>query len=257
MIDLKKYYMKKEIDSYKNEMYYHNITEAMNQIIRVKSIKLFFGSVVKKGYNVLDLGCGSGSDIINFSETFGSYNLSFIGVDLGRDLVKKLNSLKLKNIKFVNGDIENLYLKQKFDIITELEVAEHLEHFDDNLEVIKKHLKLTGYLIMSCPNKRYLLKDLYALLTKFKRSHIKTIAEHKHEQSQHFDEHINVRSYPEFKRKLENHGFEIVDKRRFMIHFGAKYLEPFYAIVAFVDWLLPKKIMYLGSGYVVLVSLRG
>ena len=42
-----------------------------------------------------------------------------------------------------------------------------------------------------------------------------------------------------------------------MIHFGAKYLEPFYAIVAFVDWLLPKKIMYLGSGYVVLVRLRG
>ncbi len=256
MVDIKRYYQNKDLDSYRDELYYSDITVTLNQMIRVKAVKYFFSKVVRNGFKVLDLGCGSATDIINLSENFKKYNLSFTGVDLGKQLIKKLNYLNIKNAEFINGDIESIDLNKKFDIILELEVAEHLEHFDKNLEVIKKHMKPKSRLIISSPNNKYLLKDLYALVRKVRGEHIKTIAEHKHEQDSKFDEHINVMSYPEFKKKLEKHGFEIMDKRRFMIHFGAKYLDPFYAFVAFVDWILPKKVMYLGSGYVVLARLK-
>ena len=167
MVDLKKYYATKDLESYRTEMYYHNLTEAMNQITRVKAIRRFFRKVVTPNAKVLDLGCGSGNDIINLSNEFQKYNASFVGVDLGKELVKKLNLLEIKNTKFVNGDIENVDLKQKFDIVLELEVAEHLEHFDSNLEVIKKHMKPNSYLIMSTPNDKYLLKDILFLFKGF------------------------------------------------------------------------------------------
>jgi hypothetical protein len=63
-------------------------------------------------------------------------------------------------------------------------------------------------------------------------------------------------SYSKLKKMLRKRGFKILEKKRTMIVFGAKYLEPFYGLIAFFDQIFPKKFMYLGAGFVVVAKLK-
>ena len=254
--DLKKYYSEKTLEDYRVDYLYHNITEVINQVIRVKIIKEFFGKYLKPSNNkVLDLGCGNGNDIINLNKTYSKKITNFVGVDLGKKTIESLNSMNIKNCKFIVCDIENLNLGEKFDIVLSSEVAEHLANFEGHLDTIKKHLTPGGYLILSTPNEKYLMKDIYKLLRYvFKPKSIEKVKE-KHVDEED-EEHINVMPYNVLKEKLEAKDFEIIDKKRTMIMFGADYAEPYYGIIAFIDNILPKKIMYLGNGVVIAARIK-
>ena len=164
--NIKEYYSKKSLEDYRVDYLYHNVTEVMNQVLRIKLIKNYFGKYLKSsGNKVLDLACGNANDIINLNKIFGKKIIKFVGVDLGKKTIKQLNYLNIKNCKFVNGDVENIDLKEKFDIVLSSEVAEHLEDFDAHLRVIKNHLKPDGHLILSTPNGKYLFRDIYRIIS--------------------------------------------------------------------------------------------
>lgn len=255
MSQIKEYYSKIDLTSYKNDNYYHNMTEVMNQIKRIKIVKKFFSRSLKPNSKILDMGCGHGSDIIHLSQEFGSLAMRFVGIDISRKTIMKLKEMRVKNCEFFVGDAENLDLKEKFDIVLSLEVVEHLENFDGYLESIRKHLNPGGVLILSTPNDSYFLKGFYNLLVKIKRKELKSVDKVKSQYGE-IETHVNLMKFSQLKKKLEKFGFEIVDKERTMIMFGAGYMEPFYGILAFLDQLFPKKITYLGCGYVVLARLK-
>ncbi|MDI6708720.1 MAG: hypothetical protein QME47_06530 [Candidatus Thermoplasmatota archaeon] len=75
--------------------------------------------------------------------------------------------------------------------------------------------------------------------------------------SQGFNVHINEMTERELENKLKSHGFRIIEKERTMPQFGStKLAETFFGPLAFLDWILPKNILYFGSIMVIVAELE-
>lgn len=253
MSKFKEYYASRDITAYSGENYYREMTIVINQIRRVQIMKKFFKKYLKPNSKILDLACGNATDIIHLNKLYGKSIEKWVGVDLGKKTIEQLNEKNMPKCSFVQGDVENINLNEKFDIVLSLEVAEHLENFPGHLESIKKHMKQNSVLILSTPNRKYLFKDMYAILSKL-TGKINTIESVNEIDS--LNQHINVMSYKELKNHLEKHGFKVIEKERTMLMFGARYADPFYGALSFADQLLPKKIPYLGNGIVLVAKLK-
>jgi len=100
--------------------------------------------VQKKDLSLLDVGCGTGKNMEEFSR-FGEV----WGVDISDEALlfcKKRNLLKVKR-----GEAEHLPFEEKsFDVVSALDV---LEHVDDvrSIREIKRVLKDDGYVIITVP----------------------------------------------------------------------------------------------------------
>ena len=88
-------------------------------------------------HNALDIGAGTGNITLKLVEL--GYDV--IAVDLCKDYLKilKRKAKKYKNLKIIEGDIEKIKIKGKFDYIL---CYSSLHHFPDYLKVIKKMCKL-------------------------------------------------------------------------------------------------------------------
>ncbi|MCX7797417.1 MAG: arsenite methyltransferase [Melioribacter sp.] len=71
---------------------------------------------IKKGYVVLDLGCGAGNDAFIARNLVGETG-KVIGIDITEEMIRKANEnkkkLKYDNVEFRVGDIENLSIEDK------------------------------------------------------------------------------------------------------------------------------------------------
>lgn len=99
---------------------------------------------------ILDAGCGTGSVSIGLSKQFP--NSKIVSLDLSENnLAKakmKAEELKLNNIEFVQGNILNLDLKKKFDVIFNIGVLHHLSDPQKGIIILKNHLKDKGRLLL-------------------------------------------------------------------------------------------------------------
>lgn len=89
-------------------------------------------------------------------------------------------------------------LKKKFDFVVAIELIEHLWNVDGFLEEVKKILKPDGFAIISTPNVKYWRVRLDLVLGK----------------DRFFDNdgaHLWYFSPDSFRRKSEEHGFDVVE----------------------------------------------
>ncbi len=86
-----------------------------------------------------------------------------VGVDYNVH-TEKLNK-KFKGITFKRDDMFNLSIKEKFDVVTCLDVIEHFEDVDTILDEIEKIMTKSGYFILSGPVESFWYK-LGRLVTK-------------------------------------------------------------------------------------------
>lgn len=71
-------------------------------------------NLLKKGCNVLDVGCGTGIWLLEMAFLYDECN--FLGIDINTDSVP--NDIKPVNVKFINMDIlKGIILKDNYDII--------------------------------------------------------------------------------------------------------------------------------------------
>lgn len=119
---------------------------------------------LKKDDLVLDVGCGNGLLLDSISSKISFY----YRVDFSEDFIKIANSRqeknKIKNAKFVCGDI-NIFckgFKNTFDKIFALDFVEHIydEDFENIFISIYNSLKIKGELYIHTPNGEYLLEIL-------------------------------------------------------------------------------------------------
>jgi len=105
---------------------------------------------VSKG-RVLDIGCGTGQNLILTSKNIDSG----IGIDIAEDRLKiarKIAELNnLKNISFENKSALDDFESESFDWIICTEVIEHIKEDDVLLDNMTKLLKTNGKLIITTP----------------------------------------------------------------------------------------------------------
>ena len=95
-----------------------------------------------KGKKVLEIGCGIGTDTINFARA-GAYVSATDISSKSIDIAKKRAKLYGLNITFFNGDVEELSRLvpiEKYDLIYSFGVIHHTPHPENVIEEIKKYM---------------------------------------------------------------------------------------------------------------------
>ena len=106
---------------------------------------------------VLDLGCGGGL----ISESLARLKANVTGIDFVKsniDIAKAHAKNSNLSINYIKGDIENLNLNKKFDLIVMFEVLEHLDDWKRFLVNISRNLKKNGLFVISTINRNILSK---------------------------------------------------------------------------------------------------
>lgn len=109
-----------------------------------------------KGKTVFEVGCSDG---------YGSFLLAkhakkITALDLDKQIIDYAkNKYKRKNLSFIYGDILNLPVKEKYDVIISFQVIEHIKPVDVYLGQISKALKPKGIFIVTTPNRKIRLRD--------------------------------------------------------------------------------------------------
>lgn len=110
---------------------------------------------LKKGMNVLDIGCGAGT----LSFYVGNKGCKVVGIDIAGNAItsakSSLASMNIKNVHFFTMDFPKKVptRNEEFDIILCIEVLEHLHEEKLALRRIEDLLKPGGIAIISVPSK--------------------------------------------------------------------------------------------------------
>ena len=106
------------------------------------------------GLNILDIGCGGGL----ISEPMARLGASVTGIDASEKniTVAKLHSKKSNlRINYLNTSPENLSYSEKFDIILNLEVVEHVNDVNLYIKSCYKLLKKNGLMFTATLNRSF------------------------------------------------------------------------------------------------------
>ncbi len=134
------------------------ITEKIKQHFNINKNKETFLNDLK----ILDIGCGGGL----ISEPMARLGGIVTGIDASKKNIEvakihsKKNNLK---ISYLNKSPEQLITKEKFDIILNLEIVEHVENVDLYLESCKNLIKKNGIMFTATLN-RTLISYIKAIL---------------------------------------------------------------------------------------------
>ena len=124
------------------------ITEKIKHHFNIKNNK----SNYLKGLTILDIGCGGGL----IAEPMARLGASVTGIDASYKNIKvaqlhsKNNNLK---INYLNKSPEQLKNFDKFDIILNLEIVEHVENVDLYIKSCQKLLKKNGLMFTATLNR--------------------------------------------------------------------------------------------------------
>ena len=127
------------------------ITEKIKKHFKLEKDK----SNYLEGLNILDIGCGGGL----ISEPMARLGANVTGIDASE---KNINIAKLhskKNglkINYLNASPENLEYKEKFDIILNLEIVEHVDNVNLYIKSCYKLLKKNGLMFTATLNRSFI-----------------------------------------------------------------------------------------------------
>ena len=126
------------------------ITEITKKHFKIKKDKPNF----LEGLNILDIGCGGGL----ISEPMARLGANVTGIDASE---KNINVAKLHSkksglkINYLNTSPENLTDYEKFDIILNLEIVEHVENVNLYIKSCNKLLKKNGLMFTATLNRSF------------------------------------------------------------------------------------------------------
>ena len=115
-----------------------------------------------KGLNILDIGCGGGL----LCEPMARLGANVVGIDASKKNIEvakyHLKKSKLK-IKYYNTSPENFITKQKFEIVLNMEIVEHVENVSIFINQSSKFLKKSGLMFVATLNQT-LKSYLFAII---------------------------------------------------------------------------------------------
>ena len=108
-----------------------------------------------KGFDILDIGCGGGL----ISEPMARLGANVTGIDAAEKNIKIASIHSKKNnldINYINKSPEQLDEKEKYDIILNLEVVEHVDNLDLYLKSCSNLLKKNGLMFTATINRTFI-----------------------------------------------------------------------------------------------------
>ena len=126
------------------------ITENIKKHFNIKEDKTNF----LKGLNILDIGCGGGL----ISEPMSRLGANVTGIDASEKNISiaKLHSQKNGlQINYLNTSPENFKEIERFDVILNLEIVEHVENVDLYIRSCYKLLKKNGLMFTATLNRSF------------------------------------------------------------------------------------------------------
>ena len=126
------------------------ITENIKSYYKIKKAKISF----LEGLNILDIGCGGGL----MSEPIARLGAKVTGIDASE---KNINVAKLHSeksglkINYFKSSPENLDQSEKFDVILNLEIVEHVDNLNFYIKSCKKLLKKNGLMFTATLNRSF------------------------------------------------------------------------------------------------------
>ena len=128
----------------------------------IKDFKIEIKENPLNNLKILDIGCGGGL----LSEPMSRLGARVVGIDASANniMIAKhhLKKSKLK-IKYVNTSPENYITKQKYDVVLNMEVVEHVEDLNIFIEQCSKFLKKSGIMFIATLNQT-LKSYLFAII---------------------------------------------------------------------------------------------
>ena len=119
-------------------------------------------SLPLRGLKILDIGCGGGL----LCEPLSRLGAEMTGIDASNINIEvaKLHSKKMNlNIKYIHCSPEKLNFKNKFDVILNMEVVEHVSNVNVFIQNCSKLIKKNGIMFVATINKN-LKSYFYAIL---------------------------------------------------------------------------------------------
>ena len=128
----------------------------------VNDFKIKKTNMPLEGLNILDIGCGGGL----LCEPMARLGAKVVGIDASEKNINvakhHLKKSKL-NINYLNVPPENYNTNQKFDIILNMEVIEHVENVNSFINKSSKFLKKSGIMFIATLNQT-LKSYLFAII---------------------------------------------------------------------------------------------
>ena len=126
------------------------ITENIRKHFNIKKDK----SISLSGINILDIGCGGGL----ISEPMARLGAEVTGIDASEKNIKIANLHSKTSglqINYLHGSPEKFVTSQKFDVILNLEIVEHVDNVDLYISSCYKLLKENGLMFTATLNRSF------------------------------------------------------------------------------------------------------
>ncbi|QQG46883.1 MAG: bifunctional 2-polyprenyl-6-hydroxyphenol methylase/3-demethylubiquinol 3-O-methyltransferase UbiG [Candidatus Azosocius agrarius] len=120
--------------------------------LNITRLKFICSNIILKNKLVLDIGCGGGI----LSESLSKKGALVTGIDTSKKAItiaKKHAKLSNLNIFYKINTIEEYNNKNKYDIITCMEILEHMPNHNLLIKKCKNLLKKNGHIFLSSINK--------------------------------------------------------------------------------------------------------
>ena len=141
----------------------------------IKSINKIMLNDIKIKKNYLDIGCGNGFLTKEISKNFKNTE----AIDTSKSAIEFAKKDYDGEINFLNSDIENFKSTKNYDVITLIEVIEHLYSPITTIRKIREIMNKDTILIVSTPYHGYLKNLTITLFNKFD-NHVNPLWDHGH-----------------------------------------------------------------------------
>lgn len=195
--------------------YYHeaikrNILQRFWHLQRIKYIKKMLNTV--SANNVLDVGCHGGRLTYELQKRLPEAKI--YGIDISKQAIAFAQK-KYKQISFQVGRAEKLpFAPKSFDLVTCLEVLEHVPSPHKVILETRRVLKKKGHLIILVPSENMLFRTIWYFWTHLGRGRV------------WHHTHVQKFTNKNLDELLINNGFEVKEKKLFIL----KMLMLIYAV---------------------------
>jgi SAM-dependent methyltransferase len=127
-----------------DELYYSSSVESSELMEMIVGT---VGRIVEKDARILDVGCGGGALLRLLRDRLGLTNL--LGIDLNGKAARFAREVRGVNV--IHGDAKHDLQGQKFDLVLSIESIEHMNDFDDYMQMLLASLVPGGQVLITTP----------------------------------------------------------------------------------------------------------